>query len=146
LDYFTRKPAHMKIFCFGLFYCLIISASGKASQPNAETFVQLPAFEQPRDSGINPEIVPLYAKVRRLITGDPALKSKLTPEQLKTLNEFDRRYQNNKEFREVIKTELRDKKEEHSQEEKDSPNDRRKASLDHLQKFLDLIRSMSVQF
>lgn len=99
----------------------------------------------------NPKIAESYASVISILNTDQTLRSELNATQLKTLSYYDSVYKKSASFRTSVNKSIRgtriqaDNKKGTSTNNTEASRDRKKASLDNIQKLLDILRSMNPQ-
>ncbi len=101
------------------------------------------------DSVINAETISFYRKTAKLLQADPSIRAGLTAAEIKTLTAFENKYKSENGFRAAVDKEkllpFIEKELQDSKEASDAARDRKKAAMDAIQKYLDILRSMNPQ-
>ena len=101
------------------------------------------------DSVINAATISFYRRAAKLLQADPAIRVGLTAAAIKTLTTLENKYKSDNIFRNAVDKETRlllnEKADQDSKDASEAARDRKKAAMDALQKYLDIIKSMNPQ-
>ncbi len=99
------------------------------------------------DSAINPKAIAAYANTLNLLKTDPTLRSELNDEQLKTLLYYENLFRTNRDFKIRVNESAKKNETQNTKDStsKEAARDHKKASMDNIQKFLDILHSMKPQ-
>ncbi len=104
---------------------------------------------QKTDSIIKAEKISFYVKTIKLLQADPSIRAGLTAAELKTLTDFENKYKSDNAFRTGVDKEKQAaslvKAADNSKESSEAARDRKKAQMDSMKKFLDILASMNPQ-